>query len=60
MPSQHKVTPLSIRLPEAERLAAEESAGREGIAVRAWILAAIREKLARDQQPSLTQKAPGI
>lgn len=48
MPSQHKVTPLSIRLPEAERLAVYEHAEREGVAVRAWILAAIREKLERD------------
>ena len=45
MPSQHKVTPLSIRLPEAERLAVYEAAAREGIPVRQWIIAAIREKL---------------
>jgi predicted transcriptional regulator len=47
MPSQHKAAPLSIRLPEAERLALREQAEREGRPVNQLAAQAIREYLAR-------------
>ena len=48
MPSQHKTTPLSIRLPDAERRFVYEYAERNEIPVRQVILKAIRDM--RDQQ----------
>ena len=50
LPDRHAEKPLSLRMG-AERLRVEDAAKREGIPVRQWILAAIREKLARDAQP---------
>lgn len=49
MPSQHKTTPLSIRLPDAERQQLKDYADRHGLPVRRVILDAIREKLGSDQ-----------
>ena len=50
MPSQHKTTPLSIRLPDGERQRVYEHARQQGIPVRQWILAAIRERLERESE----------
>ncbi len=47
MPSQHKSTPLSIRLPDAERQRLYDHAEREGVPVRQVILRAIRAELER-------------
>lgn len=47
---RHLEKPLSLRLG-AERQPVEDAAAREGIPVRQWILAAIREKLAREREP---------
>lgn len=49
MPSRHKTTPLSIRLPDAERQQLKDYADRHGLPVRRVILDAIREKLGSDQ-----------
>jgi predicted DNA binding CopG/RHH family protein len=50
MADRHKDKPLSIRLPEAERLAVEAKAAEEGWPVRRVILEAIRTYLGiRDQ-----------
>jgi len=49
MPSQHRTTPLSIRLPDAERRRLYDYAERRGLPVRRVILDAIREKLDRDE-----------
>lgn len=49
MPSQHKTTPLSIRLPDAERQRLRDYAGRHGLPVRRVIIDAIREKLDREE-----------
>lgn len=49
MPSQHKTTPLSIRLPDAERQRLYDYAERHGLPVRRVILDAVREKLEREE-----------
>jgi predicted transcriptional regulator len=49
MPSQHRTTPLSIRLPGAERQRLQEYAARRELPVRRVILDAIREKLDREE-----------
>ena len=47
MPNQHSSSPLSVRgLTQAERAALKDRAQREGIAVNALVLRAIREALA--------------
>jgi predicted transcriptional regulator len=48
MPSQHKTTPLSIRLPDAERQRLYDYAERTGQPVRRVIIDAVREKLDRE------------
>lgn len=50
MPSQHKATPLSIRLPDGERQRLYERAEREGRPVRQVILSAIRAYLDSEQE----------
>lgn len=47
MPSKHKTNPIGVRLPEGEERAVRAAAEREGLSLRQWLLAAIREKLAR-------------
>jgi len=42
MPDRHKTTPLSIRLPDAERSWVQDRAQRTGRSVRQVILDAIR------------------
>lgn len=48
MPNQHKTTPLSIRLPDAERQRLYDYAEARGIPVRRVIIDAVREKLDRE------------
>jgi len=48
MPSQHKTTPLSIRLPDAERQRLYNYAERHGVPVRRVIIDALREFLDRE------------
>lgn len=48
MPGQHKTTPLSIRLPDAERQRLYDYAERTGQPVRRVIIDAVREKLDRE------------
>lgn len=47
---RHREKPLSLRLGP-ERQPVEEAAERDGVPVRQWILAAIREKLTREPTP---------
>lgn len=49
MPSQHKTTPLSIRLPDPDRQRLRDYARSNSIPVRQVIITAIREKLDREQ-----------
>jgi hypothetical protein len=46
MPDRHREKPLSLRLGP-DRQPVEEAAAAEGMPVRKWILAAIRERLER-------------
>lgn len=53
---RHREKPLSLRLG-AERQRVEDAAEQAGLAVRQWILAAVREKLNREVLASGTEEA---
>jgi predicted transcriptional regulator len=50
VPSQHKRSPLTFRLPEGERARLEEYARARGLKVGTVVADAVREKLDRDEQ----------
>lgn len=46
-----ETTRITLRLPEALKIGAEEAAGRQGVSMNTWLTQAVQGALFQDQQP---------